>query len=76
MIRNAYFIVKNFGEVDSNFRQTFADLHLKFKNYLFVSEIDICKLFKIREGISYKKALKIADKFTRDNISQRDSKIA
>lgn len=37
LIRAAYYIIKNFGEVDSNFKEVFAGLHGKVKDYLFIN---------------------------------------
>ena len=75
MIRSAYYIIKNFADVDNNFRQIFSELHGRFKDYLFLNEMDLCVQYKIKDGCSYKKAIKIVDKYCRDAITKRDEKI-
>jgi hypothetical protein len=76
MIRNAYYVLKNFGEVDSNFREVFAAMHGKVKDFLFISESDICLAYKIKEGSTYKKAIMTVDKLRREDIAARDATIA
>ena len=75
MIRNAYYVIKSFGEVDNNFKHTFSDLHIKFKDYLFLNEVELCTQYKIKDGCSYKKAIKMVDKYCREAIVKRDDKI-
>lgn len=41
VIRNVYFIIKNFGEVDNNFKSLFGDLQSKLKDYLFLNDAEI-----------------------------------
>lgn len=76
MIRNAYYVLKNFGEVDSNFREVFAAMHGKVKDFLFISESDICLTYRIKEGSTYKKAIMAVDKLRREDIAARDATIA
>ena len=71
LLRNIYFIIKNFGEVENNFQHVFSDLHLKLKEYLFISEVDICSHYKLREGCSYKKAIKAVDRQSRETINKK-----
>jgi len=48
--------------VDNNFKNLFIQLHIKIKDFLFIGDSDICQKYKIREGMSYKKAIGIIDK--------------
>jgi hypothetical protein len=75
MIRQAYYVIKSFAEVDNNFKQIFMDLQARMKDFLFLSDFELSVHYKIKEGCSCKKALKIVDKYSRDAISKRDGQI-
>lgn len=69
-------MIKNFGEVESNFRDVFAGLHGKIKDFIFINDTDICIAYKINEGTTYKKSIKVVDKINREIIAARDATIA
>jgi len=48
MIRNIFAVIKNFGEVDSNFKNLFLDMQAKLKPYLFLSESDIALKYRLK----------------------------
>ena len=75
LIRNAYYLIRNFGEVDSNFREVFAGMQGRLKDFLFISEADICLAYKLKEGTTYKRAIRTVDRLNRDAIAARDSTI-
>lgn len=62
--RNAFFVIKSFGEVENNFREVFVDLHLKLKDFLFLNDNDMSNKYKLKEGITYRKACKNIDRIT------------
>ena len=57
-----YFVLRNFSEVDNNFKDLFADIHPLLKGFLFVEDSPLSQKYRIREGISFKKATTIIDK--------------
>lgn len=38
LIRNAFYVIKSFGEVDNNFKPLFLDIQARVKEYLFISD--------------------------------------
>ena len=75
LIRNAYYVIKSFGEVDNNFKGLFVNLHQRIKDYLFISEAELCKKYRIREGNTYKKSIKIVDRLNEETIKEKNELI-
>lgn len=73
--RNAFFVIKSFGEVENNFREVFVDLHLRLKDFLFLNDNDISNKYKLKEGITLRKACKNIDKINSQWIEKHEQKI-
>ena len=61
LMRMLYFLIRNFSEVDNNFKSLFEDVHTHLKGFLFVEESELTRRYKIRAGMFYKKATKVID---------------
>lgn len=76
IVRNAFFVIKSFGEVENNFREVFVDLHLKLKDFLFLNDNDIGNKYKLKEGITYRKACKNIDRINLQWIEKKEERIS
>lgn len=54
-------MIKSFGDVQNNFSALFVDVQAKIKEFLFLYDEELCGKYRIREGSTYKKAIKIVD---------------
>lgn len=75
-IRAAYFVVKSFGEVESNFREVFSELQLKLKDFLFLGDAQLSFKYKLKEGVTYRKACRTMEKMSSEWLRQKDERIS
>jgi hypothetical protein len=75
MVRAAYFVIKNFGDVENNFKDVFMDLHSKLKDFLFMSDSEISFKYKLKEGVTYRKTCKIMERINNDWLEKKNVKI-
>lgn len=75
LIRNAFYVIKSFGEVDNNFKALFVDIQARVKDYLFINDAELCHNYKIMEGSTYKRAIWKVDKINREIIGQQSKAI-
>mgnify|MGYP000922370030 FL=1 len=61
--------------MDNNFKSLFGDLQVRLKDYLFLNDAEISQKYKIREGCTYKKAIKLLDKFHCNVVVNKDQQI-
>lgn len=59
LVRAAYFVLKSFSEVDNNFRDVFADLHIRVKEFLFLNDPELSIKYRLKEGVSYRKTVRM-----------------
>lgn len=65
-------MVKSFGEVDSNFKEVFSELHLKLKDFLFLGDAQISFKYKLKEGVTYRKTCRTMEKMSNEWLRQKD----
>jgi cell shape-determining protein MreC len=76
LARAAFFVLRSFSEVDHNFREVFADLHDKLRPFLFLADPETSLKYRLKEGVSLKKALKAVEKTNAEWLQVRDQRIA
>lgn len=74
-MRQALTVVRSFGEVDNNFREVFVGLHNQLKPFLFLNESELASRYRLREGLSYRKACHLIDKQHLEVVAERDERI-
>lgn len=75
IVRAAYFVLKSFSEVDNNFREVFADLHVRLKDFLFLNDPELGLKYRLKEGVSYRKTVRTMEKTSTEWLQQKSKRI-
>jgi hypothetical protein len=75
IVRAAFYVLRSFSEVENNFREVFLELQELLRPFLFLADSDLCLKYRLKEGVSLRKALRAVERANAEWLQQRDARI-